>query len=258
MNKLVAGLAVAAALMNSVAMAQTPKPTIVLVHGAFADTSSWNAVIRILDEDGYPVVAAANPMRSVHGDAKYLEEILSGIKSPVVLVGHSYGGFIISEAANDKMNVKALVYVAAFAPESGETAAGLSSKFPGSTLGPTLAAPVSISGGGKDLYIKQDKFPAQFAADVVQADARVMAETQRPITAAALNEQAKHPAWKNLPTWFVYGDQDKNIPPQAFAFMAERAGARETVVVQGASHVVMVSNPKIVAKLIERAAAAIE
>jgi pimeloyl-ACP methyl ester carboxylesterase len=258
MNRLSAGLAVAAALMNSIAMAQSPKPTIVLVHGAFADTSSWNAVIKILDEDGYPVVAVANPMRSVHGDTKYLDEILSGIKTPVVLVGHSYGGFVISEAANDKMNVKALVYVAAFAPETGETAVGLSGKFPGSTLGPTLATPVSISGGGKDLYIQQDKFPAQFAADVTQADARVMAETQRPITAAALNEQAKHSAWKTLPSWFVYGDQDKNIPPQVFAFMAERAGARETVVVPGASHVVMVSNPKIVAKLIESAATAIE
>jgi pimeloyl-ACP methyl ester carboxylesterase len=258
MNKLAAGLAIAAALVHTAAIAQPTKPTIVLVHGAFADASSWNAVIKILDEDGYRVVATANPMRSVHGDANYLTGLLSGIKSPVVLVGHSYGGFVISEAASSNENVKALVYVAAFAPQVGETAAGLSNKFPGSTLAPTLAVPVVLSDGGKDLYIQQDKFPGQFAADVEQADAKVMAETQRPITVAALNEPAMHAAWRTLPSWFVYGDQDKNIPPQASAFMAERAGSKETVVVKGASHVVMVSNAKIVATLIENAAATIE
>jgi pimeloyl-ACP methyl ester carboxylesterase len=257
-NKLAVGLAVAAALITSAATAQPTKPTIVLVHGAFADTSSWNAVIRILDKDGYRVVATANPLRSVQGDANYLAAVLSGIEPPVVLVGHSYGGFVISEAASSSGNVKALVYVAAFAPQIGETAAGLSNKFPGSTLGPTLAVPVSLSGGDKDLYIQQDQFPAQFAADVDKADAKIMAETQRPITVAALNEPAMHAAWRNLPSWFVYGDQDKNIPPQVAAFMAERAGSKETVVVKGASHVVMVSNAATVATLIEHAASAID
>jgi pimeloyl-ACP methyl ester carboxylesterase len=247
-------VAIVTVLMNSVSIAHAAKPTIVLVHGAFADASSWNAVIKILDKDGYPVVAVANPMRSVQGDAKYVTEILAGIKTPVVLVGHSYGGFIISEAAYDNVSVKALVYVAAFAPEAGETAVGLSGKFPGSTLSPTLAVPVALAGGGKDLYIQQDKFPAQFAADVAEADAKVMAVTQRPITQSALSEKAKHTAWKTIPSWFVYGDQDRNIPPQASAFMAERTAAREIVVVKGASHVVMVSNPKIVATLIENAA----
>jgi pimeloyl-ACP methyl ester carboxylesterase len=259
MKKLSAGLlAVVAVLMNSASIARAVKPTIVLVHGAFADASSWTAVIKILDKDGYPVVAVANPMRSVQGDAKYVTEILAGIKTPIVLVGHSYGGFIISEAAYDNVSVKALVYVAAFAPEAGETAVGLSGKFPGSTLRPTLAAPVGLADGGKDLYIQPDKFPAQFAADVAEADAKVMAATQRPITQSALSEKARHSAWKTIPSWFVYGDEDKNIPPQASAFMADRAAAKQTVVVKGASHVVMVSNPKIVARLIENAAGPIE
>jgi len=258
MKKLGALLAVIAVSMNSVSHAEYVKPTIVLVHGAFADASSWNGVIKILDKDGFPVVALANPMRSVQGDAKYVAEILAGIKLPVVLVGHSYGGFVISEAAYDNARVKALVYVAAFAPEAGETVVGLSGKFPGSTLGATLAAPVPLSGGGTDLYIQQNKFPAQFAADVALGKAKLMAITQRPITESALNEAAEHPAWRTLPTWFVYGDMDKNIPPQASAFMAKRAASKETVVVKGASHVVMVSNPKIVATLIEKAAAGTE
>lgn len=241
-------------LMNSLVFAQAEKPTIVLVHGAFADASSWNGVIKILEKDGYPVVAAANPLRSVKGDAQYVSDIVSSIKTAVVLVGHSYGGLVISTAANKHANVKALVYVAAFAPDIGETAAGLSAKFPGSTLGPTLAPPVALSSGGNDLYIQQDKFRAQFSADVGEADAKLMAATQRPITEAALNEAATAPAWKTLPAWFIYGDQDKNIPPQSLAFMAERAHAKQTIVIKGASHVVMVSNPEPVAKLIARAA----
>jgi pimeloyl-ACP methyl ester carboxylesterase len=118
--------------------AATPRPTIVLVHRAFADASSWTGVIKVLEKDGYPVVSVANPLRSVTSDAVYASNILASIKTPVVLVGHSYGGSVISEAAYNSNNVKALVYVAAFAPEAGETAAGLSGKFPGSTLGPTL------------------------------------------------------------------------------------------------------------------------
>jgi len=172
----------------------------------------------------------------------------------VVLVGHSYGGPVISAAAYGNANVKGLVYVAALAPEAGETVAGLAGRFPGSTLGPTLAAPVALQDGGKDLYIQQDKFHDQFAADVPNAAAQLMAATQRPVTEAALNEAAGEPAWKSIPSWFVYGEQDKNIPPQAMAFMAQRAHARQTVVVKGASHVVMVSNPKTVAQLIESAA----
>ncbi|MGV8917211.1 MAG: alpha/beta fold hydrolase [Pseudomonas sp.] len=257
MNKLFAGLALAGAMVASTAALAAPvKPTVVLVHGAFADSTSWNGVVKILEKDGYPVIAAANPLRSLKGDSEYVASILATIKTPVVLVGHSYGGPVISEAAYGNSNVKALVYVSALAPDAGESTAALSGRFPGSTLGPTLAPPVALSDGGKDLYILQDKFHDQFAADVSNADAKLMAATQRPVTAAALNEAATEPAWKTIPSWFVYGDQDKNIPPQAQAFMAERAHAKQTVVVKGASHVVMVSNPKTVANLIEAAATA--
>ncbi|TGU99552.1 alpha/beta hydrolase [Mesorhizobium sp. M00.F.Ca.ET.151.01.1.1] len=258
MKKLLAGLTIAMAVFgNAYAQSGKPaseKPTIVLVHGAFADASSWNGVVKILEKDGYSVVAAANPLRGVASDAQYVADIVSGIASPVVLVGHSYGGSVVSEAAEGHANVKALVYVAAFAPDVGETAAGLSGKFPGSTLGPTLAPPVPLSGGGKDLYIQQDKFRDQFAADVSVAEAKLMAAGQRPITEAALNEAQTAAAWKKIPNWFIYGGGDKNIPPEALAFMAARAHSRDTVVVKGASHVVMVSNPEPVARLIEKAA----
>ena len=254
MKKILTGLTLTAMVLAA-SISAAEKPTIVLVHGAFADSSSWNGVVKILEKDGYPVVAASNPLRSLQGDAKSVADLLSSIKSPVVLVGHSYGGPVISQAAVGHSNVKALVYVAAFAPESGESTAALAGRFPGSTLGPTLAPPVSLTDGGKDFYIQQDKFHDQFAADVSQEDARLMAATQRPVTEAALNEESGDPAWKNIPSWFVYGDKDKNIPSKALSFMAERAHSKKTVVVKGASHVVMVSNPKVVAKLIETAAA---
>lgn len=253
MKILLASLAIIAATFGS-ALAQSDKPTIVLVHGAFADSSSWNAVIEILEKDGFSVVAAANPLRGVRSDGDYVAGVLSSIATPVVLVGHSYGGSVISDAAHGHANVKALVYVAAFAPEVAETAAQLAGKFPGSTLGATLAAPVTLSGGGKDLYIQQDKFHDQFAADVPVTQAKLMAATQRPIAEAALNEAQAKAAWKSIPSWFIYGGADKNIPPKASAYMANRAHARETVAIKDASHVVMVSNPEPVARLIENAA----
>jgi pimeloyl-ACP methyl ester carboxylesterase len=236
------------------AAAQGSKPTIVLVHGAFAESSSWNGVVAELIAEGYPVVAAANPLRGVKNDADYVATIVQAIKGPVVLVGHSYGGSVITNAANGNRNVKALVYVAAFAPEKGESALELSGRFPGGTLGPTLAPPVTLPDGGKDLYIQQDKFGVQFAADVPASQSRLDAATQRPIAEAALAEPSGAPAWKSIPSWHIYGDADKNIPAAAMAFMAQRAGSRETVVLKGASHVPMVSNPAAVAAIIKRAA----
>lgn len=256
MKHLLLAMALGAAAFATDASAQAAKPTVVLVHGAFADASSWNGVIRILEKDGYPVVAVANPLRGVTSDGAYVGDVVTSLAGPVVLVGHSYGGSVITEAARDKSNVKALVYVAAFAPDAGETAAGLSGKFPGSTLGPAIAPPVKLATGGNDLYIRQDKFHQQFAADVPKADAALMAATQRPITEAALNEKSGSPTWTSIPSWFVYGDKDLNIPPKALAFMAERAKSRKTEVVAGASHVVMVSHPDVVARQIERAAEA--
>ena len=162
-------LAAGAILMAGPAFAQ-PKPTVVLVHGAFADSGSWNGVIKKLESDGYPVIGAANPLRSVKGDADYVSTILSSVKGPVVLVGHSYGGAVISGAAKGHDNVKALVYVAAFAPDAGESAIELSGKFPGGTLGSALSQPVRLPDGGNDFYIDQAKFRDQFAADVPEAE----------------------------------------------------------------------------------------
>lgn len=252
------GLMLAAALLATGAQAEPvlAKPTIVLVHGAFADSSSWNRVIPILQQDGYTVVAAPNPLRGVRADADVVAAVVKSIDGPVVLVGHSYGGSVISEAAEGLTNVKGLVYVAAFAPDTGETALGLTGQFPGSTLGPALTAPVKLTSGGNDLYILQARFHDQFAADVPAAEARLMAAGQRPVAEAALSEASTAPAWKHLPSWFIYGDSDRNIPPVAMGFMAERAKSRQTVVVKGASHVVMVSHAPEVARLIERAATA--
>ncbi len=254
MSKFVASLAVASALLSGNVSAQPAKPTVVLVHGAFADSSSWNGVTRILLEDGYRVVAVANPLRSVSTDAAYVSDVVANIEGPVVLVGHSYGGQVITTAANGRGNVKSLVYVAAFAPEEGEAAADLAGKFPGGTLGQALAAPVKLADGGTDLSIDQEKFHEQFAHDVGADDAALMAAGQRPITEAALTEKSGKPAWKALPSYFIYGDGDKNIPAAALSFMAERARSKHTVVEKGASHVVMVSQPQAVADLIEEAA----
>jgi pimeloyl-ACP methyl ester carboxylesterase len=256
MKQLMTALAVSASLLTAgQALAQVEKPTVVLVHGAFADASSWNGVISILEKDGYPVVAVANPLRSVAADGAAVSAVIDSIKTPVVLVGHSYGGSVISTAANGHANVKALVYVAAITPDAGETVAGLAGKFPGSTLGPALAAPVPLADGGKDLYVQQSRFHQQFAADVPAAQAAVMAATQRPITDAALNEQSGEPAWKHIPSWYIYGDQDRNIPPQSLAFMARRAHGKAVEVIKGASHVVMISHPQAVARMVEKAAA---
>ncbi|MEU0934210.1 alpha/beta hydrolase [Embleya sp. NPDC005971] len=231
------------------------KPTVVLVHGAFADSSSWNGVVARLRREGYPVVAAANPLRGLSSDSAYLKEVLAGIEGPVVLAGHSYGGSVISNASSGARNVKALVYIAAFLPERGESAVELSGKFPGSTLGEALRpVPVTLPNGtaGTDLYIEQGKFRNQFAADVAKGTADVMAVTQRPVTSAALEEGASEPGWKTIPSWVLVTEQDRNIPPEAQRYMAERAGAHMVSV--RASHAVSVSRPDEVARVIESAA----
>ena len=239
------------------APARETKPTIVLVHGAFAESSSWNAVVTRLLAQGYPVVAAANPLRGLRSDSEYVATVFRSVKGPVVAVGHSYAGSVITNAAVGSPNVKALVYVAGLAPDAGESAADISDRFDGSTLGPTLAPPVTLPGGGKDLYIQQDKFPAQFAADIPEADAKVMAATQRPVTESALHDPSKNAAWKTIPSWFIFGSLDKNITEAAHTFMAQRAKAKETVDVKGASHVVMVSHPDAVVAIIKKAAASV-
>ncbi|RRN64180.1 alpha/beta hydrolase [Caulobacter sp. 602-1] len=231
------------------------KPTIVLVHGAFADASGWNDVVTKLSRDGYTVIAAANPLRDLKSDAQSVSALVKSINGPVVLVGHSYGGEVITEAANGQSNVTALVYVAAFLPEAGESAKSLSAKFPGATLGEALST-VTLPDGDEDLYIQPAKFHAQFAADVPAAKAALMAASQRPITGRALSDMATAPTWKRLPSYVIYGTADRNVPAQVEAFMAARAQARKTVVVEGGSHALLVSQPAKVAALIEDAASA--
>jgi pimeloyl-ACP methyl ester carboxylesterase len=232
------------------------RPTIVLVHGAFAESASWNGVAGELIAHGYTVIAVANPLRGVRSDAAYLTALIRAVPGPIVLVAHSYGGSVITAAADDTPNVTALVYVSGLAPDEGETASALTDRFPGSSLGPTLAPSVKLPDGGEDLYIRQDRFVAQFAPDVPHAEAVAMAATQRPIRAAAFTEVSGPPAWKHIPSWFIYGTADKNIPPALQVFQAKRANARALVGVKGASHVVMISHPHAVASLIEQAAVA--
>ncbi|MFF4355080.1 alpha/beta fold hydrolase [Streptomyces sp. NPDC001530] len=231
------------------------KPTIVLEHGAFADGSSWNGVISRLRADGYPVVAAANPLRGPASDAAALRTVLDHVKGPKILVGHSYGGNVISQAATDDRDVKALVYVAAFLPAPGESALELTNKYPGSTL-PDALDPVTYQQAdgstATDLYIQQDKFRHQFAADVPAQQAALMAAEQRPIAQAALEEKATTAAWKTKPSWDIVTTRDLNIPAAVQRFMAKRAHAHTTEV--AASHSVAVSHPHLVADVIERAA----
>lgn len=231
------------------------KPTIVFVHGAFADSSGWNGIMNTLFALGYPVLATSNPLRSVKGDVDNTVRTLKSITGPIVLVGHSYGGMVINGAASGNKQVKSLVFVSAFAPEPGESGADLSSKFPGGTLGPTLAPPVPLGDGTNDLYIEQSKYRAQFCADLPEPQAAFMAATQRPCTDLALNEKATGaPAWKTIPSWFVWGELDKNIPAAVHRFMAERARAREALEIKGASHVAFISYADTVARLILDAA----
>jgi pimeloyl-ACP methyl ester carboxylesterase len=222
-------------------------PTIVLVHGAFAESASWNAVVEQLQARGLEVVAAANPLRSLAGDAAYVRDVIAAVDGPVVLVAHSYGGMVITEAAAGNDAVIGLVYVCGFAPDHGESAFQLSTMFPGSTLGDALTA-YPVATGGNELAIRQDAFHHQFAADVPAGQAAVMAATQRPATEAALSQglPTDSPAWKHIPSWFVFGDQDLNIPVALHRFMADRAGAKGTREMAGASHALSVSDPDAV------------
>ena len=230
-------------------------PTIVLVHGAFAESASWDGVIRKLEGAGHDVVAAANPLRRLSTDAASVSDLVRTIDAPVLLVGHSYGGAVITNVAADAGHITGLVYVAAFAPDAGESAFTLAQRFPGSTLGDALR-PVPRSDGTTDLYIGRELFHDQFAADVTASEAARMAITQRPATLEALQEgSGERPLWKGLPSWFLVAGQDRNIPAALQHWMAERAGARRTVELPSASHGVAVSQPGAVADLILEAAA---
>jgi pimeloyl-ACP methyl ester carboxylesterase len=238
-------------------MPDSTKPTVLLVHGAFAEAASWNGVIERLAAESLDAIAVANPLRSLAGDAQYVSDVIDGVGGPVLLVAHSYGGMVVTEAAAGHEEVKGLVYVDAFAPATGESAFALSLKFPGSTLGDALAA-YPVSTGGNEFTIRRDAFHRQFCADVPEAQAALMAATQRPVTEAALSTalSADEPAWQSVPSWFVYSDADLNIPVELHRWMAARAGAKAAREIPGASHALSVSQPHAVAEVILEALAA--
>ena len=232
------------------------KPTIVLVHGAFADSSSWNGVVQRLSRKGYNVIAPANPLRNLASDTQYLKDFLNTVEGPIVLVGHSYGGMVLTNAATGDPDVKALVYIAAFAPALGEKAGELSA---GGGLGPTTLSfrPYTKADGsmGTDGYITPSEYRRVFAADVPQSVTWTMALTQRPADLAILGDPSGEPAWKTIPSWFMVAKNDMTIPPAAERMMAKRAGS--TTIEVNASHSVAVSRPATVANFIILAAKAV-
>src|SRR4051812_16976768 len=232
------------------------RPTIVLVHGAFAESASWDGVVDRLQSAGHDVVAAANPLRGLAADARAVSDVVRSVEGPVVLVAHSYGGAVITNVDPDAGDIAGLVYVNGFAPEHGENCFQLAGMFPGSMLGEETAQPVSRSDGTTDLYIAQDSFHDIFCQDVSAPQAALMAATQRPATQEALVEPSgERPLWKNVPSWFLIGEEDHIIPAALQRYMAERARAHRTVEVPGASHVALVSHPKATAHMILEAAA---
>jgi pimeloyl-ACP methyl ester carboxylesterase len=235
-----------------------PKPTVVLVHGAFADASGWTDVIKKLHTHGYPTLAPANPLRGVPSDTAYLRSVLDTVDGPIVLVGHSYGGMVMTNAAVGDRDVTGLVYVAAFAPDEGDTVEGLATKFPGSMLTPDnlTVRPYPTTDptvAGLEGYINADVFREVFAADVPRRTTEAMAATQRPAELAALQQPSGPPAWASIPSWFVVAKQDNTIPADAQRFMADRAEAVDTIEVR-ASHVAMISKPSAVTEVILDAA----
>ena len=239
---------------------EAAKPTIVLVHGAWANRSSWDGVTMRLQKEGYTVDVPANPLRSLSGDSAYLASYLSSINGPIVLVGHSYGGAVITNAATGNANVKALVYVDAYIPDQGQSLVDLTG--PGSCfyvpdLGQVFNF-VPIPGAPSDdldVYVKPDLFPGCFANGLPPKEGAALAAAQRPITTEALNEQSGVPAWKTIPSWAVVGLADHVIPPTGQLAMANNAGAQITEI-DDAPHLSMISNPETVTHVIEQAAKA--
>jgi len=240
-----------------------PKPSIVLIHGAWADGSGWSGVISRLQDQGYTVYAPSNPLRGLASDSAYIANFLQSISGPIILVGHSYGGAVITNAATGNPNVKALVYVDAFVPDQGESLIQLLSMPPpigqsASCLGGDPSKVFNFvnypgaAAGDFDVYIKQSVFPSCFANDQPVDKAAILASAQRPAVLSILPAMSGVPAWKSIPSWYLLGTIDLVIPPYLQLFMAQRAHAQ--IVDVRAAHPSMISHPEAVTQLIEQAA----
>src|SRR5229473_2116331 len=238
--------AMAFSVIAGPAEAQTAKPVknVVLVHGAFADGSGWEALAKILEKDGYKVSVAQPPETSYAEDVKYTKAAIDAMNGPVILVGHSYGGSIITEAGNDP-KVSALVYIAAFALDDGESCASIEQALP-------QASKAFKPDSNGNWWIEQDHFAADFAADISPAESHYMAISQVPISTDSFTHKVTAPAWKTKPTWYMVATADRSINPDQERMMAKRAHAKTVEV--NASHVAYMSHPKETAKLIEEAA----
>jgi len=259
-RRLAAALATAATVLTlgaSASASAATRPTVVLVHGAWADGSSWSGKVTRLRHAGYAVDVPANPLRGLASDTAYLASYLKSVRGPIVLAGHSYGGAVITGAATGNAAVKALVYVDAYIPDEGESILQLTGAKPGSAFAdPTKAFNLVPYAGGPegdvDLYLKPSVFHADFAADLSAARAATLAATQRPLAAGVLQAPAGPPAWKAIRAFSIYGTRDRVIPPAEQAVMAARAHAAVTRV--SASHLALISQPDAVTAVIERAA----
>ena len=247
MKQLIWGLLVA--MMTTVTSSAAPSDkaiSVVLVHGAFVDASGWQPVYNMLSNDGYDVLVVQNPTITLDGDVAATKKVIANAKYPVVLVGHSYGGAVITAAGEDA-RVKSLVYLAAFAPEAGESVFDLASKPPAGEASAPLLPP---SDGF--LIVDPDKFPAAFAADVDTSTTRFMAAAQVPWGLGAVQTKITNPAWKQKPSYFMVTARDHMVPPTTQRSMAARAGSKTVEI--DSSHAVMLSHPKDVADFIARAA----
>jgi pimeloyl-ACP methyl ester carboxylesterase len=233
-----------------------PKPSIVLVHGAWADSSSWDAVVSRLQHDGYKVYVPPNPLLGLPYDSAFIRNFLHTISGPIILVGHSYGGAVITNAATGDKQVKALVYVDAFAPAKGQTVGQLVTTHPGSCVLPganVIAQPYpGAPKGAVDVYVKQSVFPSCMANGLPTAEARMLSATQRPLTSLALSQKSGTPAWKTIRSWAVVGTADHAIPPAELIAMAKQAHAHITIA-RGAPHLAMIYAPRLVTNVILKA-----
>lgn len=229
-------------------------PTVIFVHGAFADSSSWNVEISVLRSAGYSVIAYANPLRGIANDAAGLDALVKSVDGPVVLVGHSYAGMVVSQVAAQEPSVKAVVYVAALIPVVGESTNDLVTKFPGSELVSANLHSVAAAGGQTDVYINQDKYGTVYAGGLSQPDISVAAAGERPLAAAAFAEAATLAAPASVPKWEIVATQDHAVPTQVQEFMANRAGAK--IVRTKSGHDVPAARPFVVTEVVEQAIAA--